>query len=153
MIDDDDNDGSAPSSCKVGTHPTDPPTRPQDCFNKRYKTLVGRRFAHQCFADSRDSFATKTVFLKHLARFARIGSSSSLRFALKRAHDSHPILAAIHFLEGRFAKQRFFRSENRFARIGPLRLRTKGRIPADSFFLSFFLSFSLSLSLYLVLKK
>ena len=47
--------------------------------------LVGRRFPHQHFADSRESIRRKkrNLFLKYLARFARI--ASSLRFAFKFA--------------------------------------------------------------------
>ena len=51
-------------------------------------------------------FARKNLFLKHLARFARI--ASSLRFSHSNSRDSRPILAAIHFLEGRFVKNLFF---------------------------------------------
>ena len=86
-------------------------------------TLVGRRFAHQRFADSREliranRFKKKNLFLKHLARFARI--ASSLRFAFKFAwFASFP---RCYPFSGRSIRKRtFFRSKNRFARIDPLR--------------------------------
>ena len=76
--------------------------------------LVGQRFAHQRFADSRESNRKKKhLFLKHCpgSRESRLPSDSHSNF-----RDLRPILAAIPFLEGRFAK-RSFRSGNRFARM------------------------------------
>ena len=120
--------------------------------------LVGRRFAHQRFADSRKSiranrFAKKDLCSKHLARFARI--ASSLRFALTFAwFASRPRCYPTQFLEGRFAKTMFLRSETRFAQIGPLIKRGGGEKPFfgrlckwgrrnSPFFLSFSSLFSL----------
>ena len=50
---------------------------------------MGRRFAHQCVKSIRaNRFATITLFLKHLPRFARI--ASSLRFSHSSSRDSGP---------------------------------------------------------------
>ena len=81
---------------------------------------------------SRPAIRTPTFcrFFQIANRFARIHSQKETYFwstwpdsresrLLSDSHsnsrDSRPILAAIHFLEGRFAKKGFFRSENRFA--------------------------------------
>ena len=78
-------------------------------FSATFRHSMGKRFAHQRFADSRESvranrFAKQSPFLKRLARFTRI--ASSLRFALK-------------FAWFKLASKKI-RNENRFARIGPL---------------------------------
>ena len=84
---------------------------------KAFWCLVGKRFAHQRFADSLESiranrFAEKYLFLKHLARFARI--ASSLRFALKFARfASNPRCYSLFWnVDSQIA--------NWFAQIGPL---------------------------------
>ena len=102
---------------------------------------VGRRFAHQRFADSHESIRKKYLFSKHLARFARI--TSSLRFALKFARfASNPRCYPIFGRSIRKTK-RFFRSENRFARIGPLSaLQWISKLPRSQ-------KFSLKLPLFL----
>ena len=94
---------------------------------------MGKRFAHQRFADSRESIRKKVHIFEALGqiRANRVFPSHS------NSRDSRPILAAIHFLEGRFAKRLFFfeadsqrifairvRIANRFARIGPPRSGT-----------------------------
>ena len=92
-------------------------------------TPTFRRFAR---IDSQEK-----PILNHLARFAQIASKTLLSDSHSNSRDSRPILAAIHFLEGRFAKKGSFRSENQFAenirdstrianrfvRIGPLRMQ------------------------------
>ena len=75
----------------------------------RFPSLVGRRFAHQRFPDSRGSIrATNTYFLSTWpdSRESRLLSDIEIRAI--RVQSS--LLS--HFLEGRFAKKAFFEARN-----------------------------------------
>ena len=79
---------------------------------------MGRQFAHQLFADSRESicakrFAKRNLFLKRLARFAPI--ASSLRFTLKFAGFASFPRCYPFSATSILPKKLVFWSENRFA--------------------------------------
>ena len=83
--------------------------------------LVDRRFAHQRFADSCESIRKKTSF-EALGQIRANRVFSPIRIEIRAIRVQSSLLSP--FLEGRFAKKKrfsFFRNENRFARIGPLR--------------------------------
>ena len=92
---------------------------------------MGRRFAHQRFVDSRESIRKKEPIFE-----ARAWPDSS---ESRRPSDSHsdsrdfrPVLAAIHFLEGRFAKQELFSKQESIRANQPTK-RACGRGGPGSF--------------------
>ena len=81
---------------------------------QRVQNLVGRRFAHQRFADSRESIRRKIPIFEALRQIRANHVFSLIRIEIRVIRVQSSLLS--HFLEGRFAKTRFFfRRENRFA--------------------------------------
>ena len=92
------------------------------------KNLVGKRFAHQRFADSRKSiranrFAKKyTLICFFFAALSQIRANrvfSPIRIEICVICTQSSLLS--HFLEGRFAI--FFQSEKRFAENRPTKIK------------------------------
>ena len=80
--------------------------------------LVGRRLAHQRFADSRESIRKRKPVFEALDQIRANRVFSPIRIQIRVMRIQSWLLS--NFLEGRFAKRRFFfffffRSENRFA--------------------------------------
>ena len=80
---------------------------------RRPTGLVGQRFAHQRFADSRESIRKKKPIFEALGQIRANRVFSPIRIEIRVIRVQS--LPLSHFFEGRFAKRRFFRSENRFA--------------------------------------
>ena len=74
-----------------------------------------RRFAR---TDSRESIRRKMRIFEALGQIRANRVFSPIHIEIRVIRVQSSLLS--HFLEGRFAKRRFSRSENRFVRIGPL---------------------------------
>ena len=75
---------------------------------------MGTRFAHQGFADSRESIRKKIPMFEALGQIRANRVFSPIRIEIRVIRVQSSLIS--HFLEGRFAKRNgFFRSENRFA--------------------------------------
>ena len=72
----------------------------------RVRNLVGRRFAHQRIADSRESIRKRCLFFEALGptRMNRVFSPIRIEIRGIRVQSSPPS----HFLEGQLAETRFF---------------------------------------------
>ena len=79
------------------------------------RTPMFRRFAR---IDSRESIRRKIPIFEALSQIRSNRVFSRIRIEIRVIRVQSSLLS--HYLKGRFAKRRFFRSENRFARIGPL---------------------------------
>ena len=90
---------------------------------------VGRRFAHQHVADSCESIRRKIPIFEALGQIRENRVFSPIRIEIRVIRDHTSLLS--HFLEGRFTKRRLFRSENGFARIGPLRVASFWQLTAN----------------------
>ena len=76
--------------------------------------LVGKRFAHQRFADSRESIRANRFVKKKKKKFEALGQIranrvfSPIRIEIRVLRVQSSLLSP--FLEGRFARKRFFES-------------------------------------------
>ena len=96
-------------------------------------SLVGRRFTHQGFAASRGSIRKRIPILDALGQIRANRVFSPIRIEICAIRVQSSLLS--HVSEGRFAKKEvifFFRSENRFARIGPLRVSPVGPLVSQT---------------------
>ena len=79
---------------------------------------MGRRFAHQRFADSRESIRTKNPIFEALGQIRENRVFSPIRIQIRVIRVQSSLLSIFWKVDA--PKEGFFRSANRFARIGPL---------------------------------
>ena len=91
-----------------------------------HPTLVGRRFAHQRFADSRESIRRKIPIFEALGQIRANRVFSPIRSDIRAIRVQSSLLS--HFLKGRFAKRSFlFEARIDSQRTFAIRMRIANR--------------------------